>query len=1167
LNTDIKTRKKRNALAANLKTAERLVRQQSGWLAPNGTAMSVRCHIGPLRAVVTLSCLILLAARPSCVTAAEKLAAELTQVVEAADLAGGHAAVLGADDLAIASAVADIGPFQVHVLTRKELVMPMRRQAAREGLGHMIAVGECSSQRLPYANNLLNLLIVAQFTKPFGGQVDRSAAEISRVLAPLGVALLCVESRQAGRCKQIAKALRRLGLRPVTGVNLPKRWLAMRKPWPKQIDEWTHYLHGPDGNPVARDTAVGPPARLQWISPPLWLRSHETDSSISTLVTADGRLFYICDEAPIGLAGQHALLDNWHLIARDAFNGKLLWKIPIRRWGWREWKPSWFSPRPGDFPLDIRKRLVATAHRVYVTLGYDAPISELDARTGELIKSYKGTEHASEILYHSGTLVTAVPRADLRLQVLAIDADSGKIKWRSENAYGGTTVDYYRWRSMHGRVARPAKIYPAPNLATDGRVIALIDEGQIVALDFRTGKELWRARFPLDPRDQRAGGISAGGTLWNGTMIVANGVVLHASPYKLAAFDARSGRLLWSQPKSYIGHLWYEWKDVFVIDELVWTWDPELARGTIKPVTGKGRAQRCPAYPTFVNGYDLKTGKLRRRIPLGPVFKTHHHHRCYRNKATVKYILASRRGTEFIDLINGRHTVHNWVRSTCHVGMMPANGLQYVPPHPCRCYIEEKLSGFLALAPGDPPVYPEFEVTNFSDRLERGPAYGTVNKLGRQQAGGTGNAGATDAPSRAADPCVDWPAFRHDNRRSAATRADLSERLETAWTAWIGRVSAPIAARNRVFVAAVDQHAVVCLDAEQGEKLWTFYAGARVDSPPAYYDGLVLFGSADGCVYCLRARDGALVWRFRAAPEQRLIGAFDQLESAWPVHGSVLIQNGTVYFVAGRSTQLDGGLFLFALDARSGRVLHYRHLQGPDYQYDPESGKLVLRGPCRDTVPADAAFDQNYDLPTGSLPDVLAADGNTIFMRSRAFDLELKPRKGRPALLPVYGYLDDTYFKRAPWLVGSEYGRLAAFDGQHRFVVRQFDTLRGLDPTVYFTPGRDGYTLLASNMSGKRSRWLKRVRVRVRAMVITPKRLFVSGPPDLLDPLDPFGPYEGRKGGLLLVFDASNGEQLADYRLPSPPVFNGMAAARGRLFIATQDGQLLCLRQQDAEHQ
>ena len=28
----------------------------------------------------------------------------------------------------------------------------------------------------------------------------------------------------------------------------------------------------------------------------------------------------------------------------------------------------------------------------------------------------------------------------------------------------------------------------------------------------------------------------------------------------------------------------------------------------------------------------------------------------------------------------------------------------------------------------------------------------------------------------------------------------------------------------------------------------------------------VLFGSADGCVYCLRASDGAIVWRFRAAP-------------------------------------------------------------------------------------------------------------------------------------------------------------------------------------------------------------------------------------------------------------------------------------------------------------
>ena len=63
----------------------------------------------------------------------------------------------------------------------------------------------------------------------------------------------------------------------------------------------------------------------------------------------------------------------------------------------------------------------------------------------------------------------------------------------------------------------------------------------------------------------------------------------------------------------------------------------------------------------------------------------------------------------------------------------------------------------------------------------------------------------------------------------------------------------------------------------------------------------MLFGSADGYVYCLRASDGELVWRFRGAPRDERLVAFEQLESLWPVHGTVLVQDGAAYFAAGLS--------------------------------------------------------------------------------------------------------------------------------------------------------------------------------------------------------------------------------------------------------------------------
>jgi hypothetical protein len=49
--------------------------------------------------------------------------------------------------------------------------------------------------------------------------------------------------------------------------------------------------------------------------------------------------------------------------------------------------------------------------------------------------------------------------------------------------------------------------------------------------------------------------------------------------------------------------------------------------------------------------------------------------------------------------------------------------------------------------------------------------------------------------------------------------------------------------------------------------------------------------------------------------------AWEQLESAWPVHGSVLVHDGVVYCTAGRSLFLDGGIRFLKLDAMTGRLL------------------------------------------------------------------------------------------------------------------------------------------------------------------------------------------------------------------------------------------------------
>src|SRR5205823_9613392 len=127
------------------------------------------------------------------------------------------------------------------------------------------------------------------------------------------------------------------------------------------------------------------------------------------------------------------------------------------------------------------------------------------------------------------------------------------------------------------------------------------------------------------------------------------------------------------------------------------------------------------------------------------------------------------------------------------------------------------------------------------ERLEKGPAYG--------------------APvEEAAADKKDWPTYRHDPARSGYTDQPLMDNLGKAWEMKLGgKLSALTVAAGKVFVAQVDEHMLHALDLNNGHPLWHFTADARIDSPPTYWNGRVLFGGMDGYVYCLRASDGAMI--------------------------------------------------------------------------------------------------------------------------------------------------------------------------------------------------------------------------------------------------------------------------------------------------------------------
>ena len=419
-----------------------------------------------------------------------------------------------------------------------------RMAAARKNIQAENAYGPVSvipwnGKLLPYAERMVNLLVV-------DGEGNLPKEEMLRVLAPNGVAYV----KHAGQ------------------------WTKTVKPWPADIDEWPQYLHAADGNPVAHDRVVGPPRHYQWIAEPIWLRDHDTDSSVNSVVTAQGRIFYLSDEAPTGLAGNHTLPDRWFLVARDGFNGLPLWKVPIRDWGWRQWKRSWFQNRPGDFPLNLQKRLLAVGNRVYATLGYHAAVSELDAATGKILQSYAGTEETCEILADRGDLILSI-RKPQGLAMREIRAADGHMLWQTEVACRGTSQDYIKADRELSKIG----IEPTLNTAADARTVVLLDGKDVVAVDRSSGQQRWRTK------------INQEADLWVGALMIQDGVVVQASKARLVALDAESGKLLWEQPKSDLGHLWYEWKDVFVIDGRVWTWS------ALKPRRAKPRSKLSKARP------------------------------------------------------------------------------------------------------------------------------------------------------------------------------------------------------------------------------------------------------------------------------------------------------------------------------------------------------------------------------------------------------------------------------------------------------------------------------------------------------------------------------------------------------------------------------------------
>ena len=172
-------------------------------------------------------------------------------------------------------------------------------------------------------------------------------------------------------------------------------------------------------------------------------------------------------------------------------------------------------------------------------------------------------------------------------------------------------------------------------------------------------------------------------------MIGHGGVVLVYAQNVVEARDGASGDRLWRQevPASTGG----ESEDLFVANGVVW-------RGMV--CVDENREPVGKSADAMAVGFDLRTGEEKKRIVVPDLRSPEHHHRCYRNKATERYLISGMEGAEFMDLSGDNHGQNNWLRGACKLGVMPCNGLLYVPADQCFCQPGAKLLGFAAVAAG-----------------------------------------------------------------------------------------------------------------------------------------------------------------------------------------------------------------------------------------------------------------------------------------------------------------------------------------------------------------------------------------------------------------------------------------------------------------------------------
>ncbi|MGB0581509.1 MAG: PQQ-binding-like beta-propeller repeat protein, partial [Limisphaerales bacterium] len=377
----------------------------------------------------------------------------------------------------VASALAASGNSLVHIIAGSAReVAALNQQIAKAELKGNISVEELTLASLPFRDDLLNSIVVMDLQQAKADGLQMKDAR--RCLAPFGHLATC----RNGTLAQVQE-----------------------KPLSEQMDTWTHRYHGPDGIPVSEDKVFDLPLGFKWNAGlPMNFNNPERAanrySSTRAMVVDDGRVFSFSEAVleNLGEGWQSKYGTDQYLTCRDAFNGRLLWRKRIG------------ATYYGGLYIENLAPLISTGRHLYLA-GENGKMLKVDTRTGKTVMQLETKFIPGVIAAKDGVVVAATwdegesmgsaKRYDRRRMDWAIkkgtleayDDQTGKTLWKQDLL--GTSMLLAEGRVIIVNRSQPDQLELA-HRRKDAAGTLKHPPNQVIGLDLKSGKILWRSEAP-----------------------------------------------------------------------------------------------------------------------------------------------------------------------------------------------------------------------------------------------------------------------------------------------------------------------------------------------------------------------------------------------------------------------------------------------------------------------------------------------------------------------------------------------------------------------------------------------------------------------------------------------------------------------------------------------